>query len=54
MSKFLRPGYAIEYDFCGSRVNCDRHQETKRVSGLFFAGQINWQPPVMKKLRRKD
>ncbi len=35
-----RPGYAIEYDFFDPR---DLHHslETKHLSGLFFAGQIN-------------
>jgi tRNA uridine 5-carboxymethylaminomethyl modification enzyme len=38
--KFTRPGYAVEYDYCPT------HQirpslETKRLKGLFFAGQIN-------------
>jgi tRNA uridine 5-carboxymethylaminomethyl modification enzyme len=36
----LRPGYAIEYDYfdpCGLRASL----ETKAISGLFFAGQIN-------------
>jgi len=35
-----RPGYAIEYDFFDPR---DLHPwlETKHLSGLFFAGQIN-------------
>nr|MCU0765105.1 tRNA uridine-5-carboxymethylaminomethyl(34) synthesis enzyme MnmG [Burkholderiaceae bacterium] len=36
----LRPGYAIEYDYfdpCALRASL----ETKAISGLFFAGQIN-------------
>lgn len=38
--EITRPGYAVEYDYCPT------HQikptlETKRLNGLFFAGQIN-------------
>lgn len=37
---FLRPGYAIEYDFF--EPTCLRHDlQTRLVAGLYFAGQIN-------------
>ena len=36
----LRPGYAIEYDYFDPRA-LKPNFETRQISGLFFAGQIN-------------
>jgi tRNA uridine 5-carboxymethylaminomethyl modification enzyme len=36
----IRPGYAIEYDFV-QPTELRASLETKKISGLFFAGQIN-------------
>ncbi len=38
--EILRPGYAVEYDYCPP-TQLSPTMETKRVEGLFFAGQIN-------------
>ena len=39
-AKIIRPGYAIEYDFFDPR-GLKQTLEVKKLSGLFFAGQIN-------------
>lgn len=39
-AEFLAPGYAIEYDFFDP-TQLSHTLETKRVGGLYFAGQVN-------------
>ncbi len=39
-AEIMRPGYAVEYDYCPPEQL--RHTlETQQISGLYFAGQIN-------------
>lgn len=39
-AEIIRPGYAVEYDYCPP-TQLSRTLETKRVENLYFAGQIN-------------
>jgi tRNA uridine 5-carboxymethylaminomethyl modification enzyme len=39
-AELMRPGYAVEYDYFPS-TQLKQTLETKRIEGLYFAGQIN-------------
>ena len=39
-ASIIRPGYAVEYDYCPP-IQLHPSLETKRIAGLYFAGQIN-------------
>jgi tRNA uridine 5-carboxymethylaminomethyl modification enzyme len=39
-AEIIRPGYAVEYDYCPP-TQLRLTLETKRIGGLYFAGQIN-------------
>jgi tRNA uridine 5-carboxymethylaminomethyl modification enzyme len=39
-AEIMRPGYAVEYDFI-QPTELDRTLQTRRIAGLFLAGQIN-------------
>jgi tRNA uridine 5-carboxymethylaminomethyl modification enzyme len=39
-AEIMRPGYAVEYDYCPP-TQLAHTLETKRLPGLYFAGQIN-------------
>ena len=39
-AEIMRPGYAVEYDYCPP-TQLHHTLETKRIEGLYFAGQIN-------------
>ncbi len=39
-AEIIRPGYAVEYDYCPP-TQLQNTLETQRIAGLYFAGQIN-------------
>ena len=39
-AQIMRPGYAVEYDYCPP-TQLSPTLETKKIAGLYFAGQIN-------------
>jgi tRNA uridine 5-carboxymethylaminomethyl modification enzyme len=39
-AEIMRPGYAVEYDYCPP-TQLTHTLETRRIPGLYFAGQIN-------------
>ena len=39
-AEIIRPGYAVEYDYCPP-TQLGPTLETKKIAGLYFAGQIN-------------
>jgi len=39
-ARITKPGYAVEYDYCPAH-QIDISLQTKRLKGLYFAGQIN-------------
>jgi len=40
-SRILHYGYAIEYDYCPPTTQLQSNLESRKISGLFLAGQIN-------------